>query len=114
MKKLGLSIDDFGIGHSSMEQLKRIPFTELKVDRTFVGGATHDASARAMVESCVDLGKKLNMQIVAEGVETREDWDLVASLGCDFVQGYYCARPMDAEDLLEFVRNWTGPHGNAG
>jgi len=108
LKRFGLSIDDFGTGHSSLEQLKRIPFTELKVDRTFVYGANRNASARAILESSVALGKKLGMSIVAEGAETREDWDVVEQLGCDFVQGYYVARPMPVDELEPFVRNWTG------
>jgi EAL domain-containing protein (putative c-di-GMP-specific phosphodiesterase class I)/ActR/RegA family two-component response regulator len=110
MKKMGLSIDDFGTGNSSMEQLKRIPFTELKIDRAFVYGAVNDSGARAILESSVTLAKSLKMETVAEGAENREDWDLVESLGVDLVQGYYCAKPMPNEQFLEFLENWTGPH----
>lgn len=110
MKKFGLSIDDFGTGHSSMEQLKRIPFTELKIDRAFVYGANGNSSARAILESSIVLAKKLKMEIVAEGAETREDWDLVEELGCDYVQGYYTAKPMPSEVLMEFFDKWSGPH----
>ena len=109
MKKFGLSIDDFGTGQSSMEQLKRIPFTELKIDRAFVHGAAAKPSARAMLETSVDLGKRLKMDIVAEGAETREDWDLVAQTGCDYVQGYYVAKPMPNHELLQFVDTWKLP-----
>lgn len=110
MKKFGLSIDDFGTGHSSMEQLKRIPFTELKIDRAFVYGAIENSSARAILESSAVLAKKLKMEIVAEGAETREDWDLVEEPGCDYVQGFYCVKPMPNEVLMEFLENWQGPH----
>jgi EAL domain-containing protein (putative c-di-GMP-specific phosphodiesterase class I) len=110
MKKFELSIDDFGTGNASMEQLKRIPFSELKIDRAFVYGATKDAGARAILESSVTLAKSLKMVIVAEGAENREDWDLVESLGIDIVQGYYCAKPMPNEQFLEFLGKWTGPH----
>jgi EAL domain-containing protein (putative c-di-GMP-specific phosphodiesterase class I) len=110
MKKFGLSIDDFGTGHSSMAQLKQIPFTELKVDRAFVYGAVHDSSARAILESSVSLAKNMKMEIVAEGAENREDWDLVESLECDYVQGFYCAKPMSNDQLMEFMEKWTGPH----
>lgn len=110
MKKYGLSIDDFGTGHSSLAQLKQIPFTELKIDRAFVNGAAHDGVARAILESSVALARNLKMEIVAEGAETREDWDLVEQLGCDYVQGFYCAKPMPNEDLLTFLETWTGPH----
>jgi EAL domain-containing protein (putative c-di-GMP-specific phosphodiesterase class I) len=110
MKRFGLSIDDFGTGQSSMVQLKDIPFTELKIDRAFVFGAAKDSSARAILESSVGLAKKLKIEVVAEGVETREDWDLVEQLGCNYVQGYYCAKPMPNRELLSFMENWTGPH----
>ena len=110
MKKFGLSMDDFGIGQSNMEQLKRIPFTALNIERAFVHGASYDSGARAILESSLQLAKRLNMETVAEGAETREDWDLVESLECDYVQGFYCAKPMPNEKLIEFIETWTGPH----
>ena len=110
MKRFALSIDDFGTGNASMEQLKRIPFSELKIDRAFVYGAAQNAGARAILESSVTLAKSLKMDIVAEGAENREDWDLLASLGVHTVQGFYCAKPMKNEDLLAFLDTWTGPH----
>ncbi len=110
MKKFGLSIDNFGTGHSTLTQLKHIPFNELKIDRSFVHAATNDSSARSILESSIELAKKLKLEIVAEGVETREDWDLVDKLGCDFVQGYYCAEPMPKDKLIIFLKNWSGPH----
>lgn len=110
LKRFGLSIDDFGTGNSSMAQLKDIPFTELKVDRAFVNGAANNASSLAILETSIHLARKLGMKIVAEGAETREDWDLVEQLGCDYVQGYYCAKPMGNEELIKFMDAWTGPH----
>lgn len=110
LKRFGLSIDDFGTGHSSLEQLRRIPFTELKIDRAYVHAAEQNKTARTILESSVDLGKRLGMEIVAEGAENREDWDLVESLGCHWVQGFYCARPMSSEALQDFIGGWTGPH----
>lgn len=104
MRGVSLSIDDFGTGHSSMEQLKRIPFTELKVDRAFVHGAAKDMSARAILESSVSLGRSLSMTIVAEGVEDQTDWDLIASIGVDVVQGYFVARPMPADEFEAWLR----------
>lgn len=109
MKKFGLSIDDFGTGQSSLEYLKRIPFNELKIDRAFVYGAANEESARIILESSAELGHKLKMTLVAEGVETREDWDLVCGNGCEYVQGYFCARPMSARDLEQFIASWSGP-----
>ncbi|RKZ36433.1 MAG: hypothetical protein DRQ37_04145, partial [Gammaproteobacteria bacterium] len=106
LKGIGLSIDDFGTGYSSMEQLKRIPFTEIKVDRAFVFGACEDPAARAILESSISLGKKLDMSIVAEGAETQEEWDLVAELGVDLVQGYFVAKPMPGEEIAPWVEKW--------
>ncbi len=103
LKRFNLSIDDFGTGYSSMEQLRSIPFSELKIDRAFVRVASNDASARAILESSVMLAKRLDMTAVAEGVETESDWDLVAELECDQVQGYYVARPMPADELYDWV-----------
>lgn len=106
LKGIDLSIDDFGTGYSTMEQLQRIPFTELKVDRKFVTGASNDASSRAILESSVELAKKLNMKVVAEGVETEQDLELVTKIGCDYIQGFYIARPMPADDFLLWLDNW--------
>jgi EAL domain-containing protein (putative c-di-GMP-specific phosphodiesterase class I)/AmiR/NasT family two-component response regulator len=109
LKKFGLSIDDFGTGNSSLVQLKHIPFTELKIDRAFVHGAATNSSARAILETSVDLARRLEMQTVAEGGETPEDWKLVESLGVDYFQGYFCAKPMSAADLGTFVKTWSAP-----
>jgi EAL domain-containing protein (putative c-di-GMP-specific phosphodiesterase class I)/CheY-like chemotaxis protein len=111
LKGIGLSIDDFGTGHSSMEQLKRIPFTELKIDRAFVNGAMHDKAARAILEFSVTLAKKLGMTIVAEGVETQEDWDLVAALECDLVQGYFIAKPMPGNEIKPWYETYKANLG---
>jgi EAL domain-containing protein (putative c-di-GMP-specific phosphodiesterase class I)/ActR/RegA family two-component response regulator len=107
LKGVGLSIDDFGTGYSSMEQLKRVPFTEIKVDRSFVSGAVNDSTARAILESTISLGKSLKLSVVAEGAETREDWELLAKLGCDLVQGYYVAKPMPGDEIPGWVRGWN-------
>lgn len=106
LKGFGLSIDDFGTGYSSMEKLKQLPFTELKIDRAFVFGAARDDAARAILESSVRLGQTLNMKIVAEGVETQEDWDLVAKAGCDEVQGFFATRPMPADEFVRWKDMW--------
>lgn len=102
----GLSIDDFGTGYSSMEKLKQMPFTELKVDRAFVFGAAGDSVARTILESSVRLGHALGMRVVAEGAETQEDWDLVAAVGCDELQGYVVAKPMPAGEFIDWKTRW--------
>jgi EAL domain-containing protein (putative c-di-GMP-specific phosphodiesterase class I)/CheY-like chemotaxis protein len=100
-----LSIDDFGTGYVSMDHLKQMPFGELKIDRAFVNGAYKDDTARAILQSSVSLAKQLEMTVVAKGVEVKEDWDLVSELGCDMVQGYYIAPPMDVETFDAWLLN---------
>ncbi len=111
-----LSIDDFGTGYSTMAQLHEIPYSEMKLDQRFVRTAALDHEARAIVESSIQLGHKLGMRVVAEGVERQEDWDLVSELGCDEGQGYFLARPMQADDLRAWLTRWNATLGleNAG
>jgi len=106
MKGFGLSIDDYGTGYSSMQQLTRIAFTELKIDQSFVTNAARQESARVILESSLDMAKKLNITAVAEGVETQADWNLLRQLGCRLAQGYFIARPMEAGAYPDWVRNW--------
>lgn len=107
LKGFGLSIDDFGTGFSTMESLHKLPFTELKVDRSFVRGATRDEKSYAILMSSIRLGKTFNLGIVAEGVETQADWDTVARAGCDVVQGYFAGKPMPADDFVEWQSEWA-------
>src|SRR3546814_499129 len=86
LKGFGLSIDDFGTGYSSLAQLSQIPFTELKIDQEFVSGASHEPRKRAVIEASLDLAHKLQLDVVAEGVETTEDWQMLAELGCGGAQ----------------------------
>lgn len=105
-KGISLAIDDFGTGWSSLQQLERFPFTELKVDQSFVQRAAEHADARIILESTLDLARKLDLRVVAEGVETREHWDMVAKLGCDIAQGYLVARPMPGDELPGWLDEW--------
>jgi EAL domain-containing protein (putative c-di-GMP-specific phosphodiesterase class I) len=100
----GLAMDDFGIGYSSMQQFARCPFTELKIDRAFVNGASQWPNRHVVLKSALELGQRLGVATVAEGVETVEDWKLLRDLGCDMAQGYLLARPMPAEDLVGWIR----------
>ena len=106
LKGFGLSIDDFGTGFSTMENLKQLPFTELKVDRAFVNGATQDEAACAILRSSIQLGKIFNLNLVAEGVEKQQDWDLIVGSGCDEVQGFFIAQPMPAQEFIAWKINW--------
>lgn len=101
----GLSIDDYGTGYASMEQLLRGPFSELKVDRMFITGAETSPDTLAMLESSVALARRLGLKTVAEGVETLEQWEMIARLGCDQVQGFFCAKPMPIDRLQDWLEN---------
>ncbi|MEO8384326.1 MAG: EAL domain-containing response regulator [Betaproteobacteria bacterium] len=108
MKGFGLSIDDYGTGYSSMQQLTRISFTELKIDQSFVTDAARHQSAKVILKSSLDMAWKLKITSVAEGVESPKDWDLLAQLGCKQAQGYLIARPMDAAALLDWSKDTDG------
>ena len=108
LKRFRLSIDDFGTGHSSLTQLQDIAFDELKIDRSFVHGAWRDATMRAMYYTSLGLGMHLGMQVVAEGVEDRDDWDFVRDTGCELAQGFFIARPMPADELAGWIEAWPG------
>jgi EAL domain-containing protein (putative c-di-GMP-specific phosphodiesterase class I)/CheY-like chemotaxis protein len=106
LKGFLLAIDDFGTGFSSLTQLKRLPFTELKLDRTFVSGAAADGDSRSLLESSVNLAKRLQLKTVAEGIETEEEWNLLVWMGVDLGQGYHMARPMAADKILPWYTGW--------
>lgn len=99
MKGFNLSIDDYGTGFSSMIQLSRAPFNELKVDQSFVMHMDTDEDNRAICESTVDLAHKLNMTVCAEGIETKPVWDLLKEFYCTEGQGYYFGKPMPADEF---------------
>lgn len=101
-----LSIDDFGTGFSTMEQVSRLPVSELKIDRAFVAGTPTNPRTRHILEASLQLGRSLNLKCVCEGVETREEWELVHTLGADTVQGYFVARPMDMTTLIGWLAKW--------
>jgi diguanylate cyclase (GGDEF)-like protein len=101
--KIRLSIDDFGTGYSSLAYLKRLPVSEIKIDRSFVMNMDNDEDDAIIVRSTIDLGRNLGLDVVAEGVETPETWDLLTSLGCTAAQGYYLSRPVPGADLLAWL-----------
>jgi EAL domain-containing protein (putative c-di-GMP-specific phosphodiesterase class I) len=103
LKGFGLAMDDYGIGYSSIQQFSRCPFTELKIDRTFVNDASRRPNRRAVLESAIEMGHRLDVRTVAEGVESYEDWDLLRALGCDLAQGYLIGRPMPASELWQWI-----------
>ncbi|MFC5499367.1 EAL domain-containing protein [Caenimonas terrae] len=102
----GLSIDDYGTGYSSMDRLARIAFTELKIDQSFVAEAQTNASAMAIMQSSVSVAKVLHLVSVAEGVETKAQWDLVRGTGCELAQGYFISRPVEACAVPGMALEW--------
>jgi EAL domain-containing protein (putative c-di-GMP-specific phosphodiesterase class I) len=106
LKALGvkLAMDDFGTGYSSLSYLSRFPVDVLKMDRSFLReGASPKASG--LTAAVMALGKSLNLDVVAEGIEHREQWMTLRDLGCALGQGFYFARPMSAESTMEFLRS---------
>lgn len=97
------AIDDFGIGYSSMALLLSLPFTELKIDRSFVARLAGSRKARTMLEAMIALGQRLDMDVVAEGVETDAELRLLRALGCPAAQGFYFAQPMAQHDFLDWL-----------
>jgi len=107
LKRFRLSIDDFGTGHSSLAQLRDIPFDELKVDRGFVHGAAINEKKRAICDASLGLARQLGITVVAEGVEDQDDWRFLRDRGCDFAQGYYIAKPMPGADVAAWMEGWA-------
>ena len=106
MLRFKLSIDDFGTGHSSLAQLRDVPFTELKIDRSFVHGARSNHNIRPILEGSIGIAKRLGLVCVAEGIETAEDFQFLREIGCDVGQGYFIARPMAIAALPAWISEW--------
>jgi EAL domain-containing protein (putative c-di-GMP-specific phosphodiesterase class I) len=106
MMGFGLAIDDYGTGRSNLQLLARIPFTELKIDRSFVDGASRRLPLSTVLRSCLSLAHSLDRKSVAVGVETRRDWDFLQALGCTYAQGYHIANPMPATAFPAWLNDW--------
>jgi diguanylate cyclase (GGDEF)-like protein len=102
---VGISLDDFGTGYSSLVHLKRLPVSEVKIDRSFVMRMDLHEDDAAIVRSIIELASALGLRVVAEGVETREAWDRLAVYGCDAAQGYYLTKARSAAELWEWLEN---------
>ena len=103
---LRLAVDDFGTGYSSLSQLKRMPVDELKIDKSFVLNLDHSDDDAVIVHSTIELGHNMGLEVVAEGVETREAVMLLESFGCDMIQGFLLGKPMAATELAVWARGW--------
>ncbi|MBD3886477.1 EAL domain-containing protein [Phormidium tenue FACHB-886] len=107
LQKMGvhISIDDFGTGYSSLATLKQFPLHSLKIAREFIKDLTTDSKDAAMAQAIVALGHGLNLEVIAEGVETLEQWNFLQSINCDAIQGYFFSKPLVAEFLPKFISN---------
>jgi len=102
---VGLCLDDFGTGFSSLSYLKRLPVEQLKIDHAFVRDLATDASDAAIVQSIVSMGKNLGLEVIAEGVETEAQLERLVKCGCPAFQGYLFARPLPLDEFERFLRD---------
>ena len=102
-----LSLDDFGTGYSSLSYLKNLPLNKLKLDQSFVSALARESTNEAISRAIIGLAHSLNLQVIAEGVETFDQLELLRSLQCDEVQGYLFSRPMPAEDMTRLMNEET-------
>lgn len=114
LSKLGISIamDDFGTGYSSLSYLRNYPFNVLKIDRSFVNDITVDSSDRELINAAIAMAHGLNLKVVAEGVETKEQLDVLKTMGCDYAQGYLFGKPMPASDMTAMVKSFSHQSAN--
>lgn len=109
LKGFGLAIDDFGTGFSSMQQLSNVPFTELKIDGGFVQNCDRDARRRSIVESSLDLARRLKLKTVAEGIESRSEWNVLKGSGCERAQGWLIAKAMPPTEFMQWAESYIPP-----
>jgi EAL domain-containing protein (putative c-di-GMP-specific phosphodiesterase class I) len=111
LREMGIrvALDDFGTGQSSLAYLKRLPIDGLKIDRSFVMGMSDDESDAVIVRSTIDLARNLGLDVVAEGVESAEAWNDLATLGCDTAQGFFMSRALPAAELERWLADRPWP-----
>jgi len=106
LQGIRLAIDDFGTGYSSLAQLRSLPFSQIKIDRSLVTNCQQSHSAMQIISTVVDLARSLGLHCIAEGVETQSDFDAVGNFGCDEAQGYLISRPLAADRLPSWLADW--------
>lgn len=106
IRNIGVSIDDFGTGHSSLRELQRMPFSEMKIDKSFVIDMVKNKDCAVIVNSIIDLAHNLGLKAVAEGVEDERIWRMLEEKGCDYAQGFFMGKPMPANEFDVWLKNW--------
>jgi EAL domain-containing protein (putative c-di-GMP-specific phosphodiesterase class I) len=107
LRNIGISIDDFGTGHSSLRELQRMPFSEMKIDKSFVIEMIDNKDCMVIVNATVDLAHNLGLKVIAEGVENARTWNLLLEKGCDYAQGFHMGKPMPASEFDIWLKNWA-------
>nr|MCR5627998.1 EAL domain-containing protein [Lachnospiraceae bacterium] len=102
---IAISIDDFGTGYSSLSLLHNIEADVIKIDKSFTDLVTTDRKSAILVESIIAIAHKLNMEVIAEGVETKEQGQALINMGCNIAQGYYYSKPVDYQSTTEILKN---------
>lgn len=106
IRNIGVSIDDFGTGHSSLRELQRMPFSELKIDRSFIVDMVSNKDCATIVNTVIDLAHNLGLKVIAEGVEDQQAWNYLLQKGCDYAQGFYMGKPMPASAFDAWLKEW--------
>ena len=104
-------MDDFGTGFSSLSYLKRLPFDQIKIDKTFVRDVSQSMNDAAIVETIIAMAEHLNLDVIAEGVESREEMEFLYDKGCNAYQGFYFSTPLPVASLEDFLKEWTQNSG---
>ena len=106
---VSLSLDDYGTGYSNISYIYNLPFNYMKIDKSTLWSAVKNPQAKTTLINTVDMAKKLNIQIIVEGVETEEQIELLRSLKCDYFQGYYFSKPVPGNLFLNYIYNFALP-----
>lgn len=107
---VGLSLDDFGTGYSSLECLQQFPITQLKIDKSFISNISNECRNNAIVRSMINLAHELDIKVIAEGVETAQQVDILTKLDCDELQGYYFSKPLANRDFEQWWKDYNDLH----
>lgn len=110
-QNINFAIDDFGTGYSSLSYLKRFKVKKIKIDQSFIRDIHHNDEDQAITDAIIQMARKLGIKTIAEGVETQDQLDLLKTIGCDDIQGFYYSKPLEAQDFAAFIENRDGPNG---